>query len=167
MAKKYTSYAAFEKDFNKNTKKIIIELGKTIPEVGEIIEDDIKNRTRLGYGVSKNESAKQKLAKLSDSYKIQRKRDSKRGQLSKDTKPSKSNLTKSGSMLDNLETTSNKRKLSLKVKPSGTDSDGVSNAKKAQWVSKDRPFLFLSKTEIKRITKFLRKELDIIVAKLF
>jgi len=163
----YKSFAAWQKAFNKNTKKIMKELSKSMPEVGEMIEASVKKRTRLGYGVDGNYKSKSKLAKLTDQYKKHRKRLKKKGKLSKDTSPAKSNLTKSGSMLDKLSTKINKKKYTVQVKPSGADSDGVSNKKKSVWVSKDRPYLYLSTPEIKRITKLLRKELDKIVNKIF
>ena len=159
----YKSFADWQKAFKKNTAKIKKLLGESIPEVGEMIEEGIKKRTRLGYGVQDNYKSKNKLEPLSKNYKKQRKRQ----KLSKSTSPAKSNLTKSGSMLDNLSTKINKRKYTVQVKPSGADRDGVSNKKKSVWVSKDRPYLFLSTPEIKRITKFLRKELDKIIKKLF
>lgn len=163
---KYRSYAEFEKAFKKNTKKIEKELAKSMPEVGEIMVKDIKKRTRLGFGVSDNGASKSRLKKLEDSTKRYRRwYDRARGGLGDGATPTKSNLTLSGNMLDSLKARST-GDFSVRVEPTGNDA-GISNKEKAEYVSVVRPFLFLSKPEIKRITKFLRKELDSIIKKLF
>lgn len=172
MPKTYRSFEEFQREFAKNSKKILKELKKHLPKVAEMMEADILKRTRLGYGVDKNYGSKEALAKLADSYKAQRRRLKKSGKLSSKTSVSKSNLTKSGSMLDSLNSKIDKNKMQITVKPEGIDKDGVSNRDKARWAQEGstnrpkRPFLYLSTPEIKRIREFLRKELDKIINKL-
>lgn len=169
MAKTYKSWDEFQKAFSSNSKKLIKDMGKSMPAIGKEMIDMIQNRTRLGYGVEKNGGTKKKLTKLSGVYKKQRNYAKKQGKLSNTTKPSKSNLTKSGAMLSSLKYKVNKSKLLVKVAPTGIDADGISNAKKAEWQATAkvvRKFLHLSKNEIKRIEELLEDELDKLVRKL-
>ena len=163
MSKNYKSVEEWQAAFKKNSSKLMRELGKTMPTVGKIMKDTIKKRTRLGFGVEANEGTKGKLKPLSPLYKKQRKK----LKLSSETSPSKSNLTLSGSMLDNLDSKVNQQQLKIRVRPKGRDRKGVGNKQKAGWVSVVRPFLYLSKPEIKRIKKYLSEEIDNIVKKLF
>lgn len=131
----------FLKDLNKIKKSV----EKDLIDVGEEAVKLIKKRTRLGFGVSEHGKPKKKLKKLSSGYVSARKRNKPKGP----TTPSKSNLTLSGDMLDDLEATE---------KSDGTIEIGFSNKKeeeKAGWVSEDRPFNNLSKSEIKQLQQKL------------
>ena len=169
MSKRYKNFDLFAKDFKKNTNKILDKLEDEMDDVGDDIVDLIKNRTRKGYGVDKNYGSKQKLAPLKESYKEYRKRY--RSQLGGGAKPTKSNLTFSGSMLDSLK--AKVKGLSVLVRPTGQDSKGVPNLQKAGQLTKGgkhmkaRPFLFLSQIEINRIAKDIRKRVASIIDKLF
>ena len=80
-------------------------------------------------------------------------------------------------MLNSLEADVTKSNLSLRVIPSGVDSTGASNIEKARGHEegikrKDgskvkRPFLYLSRIEIKRLTKDIRVRVSRIIDKLF
>lgn len=169
MSKHYKNYDLFAKDFKKNTNKILDELEDEMDDVGEVIIDLIKNRTRKGYGVDANYGSKGKLAPLQPSTKEYRKRY--RGKLSSETKPKKSNLTFTGSMLDSLK--AKVKGFSVLVRPTGRDSKGVPNLQKAGQLTKGgkhmkaRPFLYLSQIEINRLTKDIRKRVASIIDKLF
>ena len=139
------------KDFEANFKRIITDaLNKvadkeTMQDLGEAASELIKKRTRLGYGVDTPEGSKKRLKPLSDPYKKKRKKDKPTGP----TTPTRSNLTSSGKMLDNLGP----------VKPTNTSvSIGFSDKEqeqKAEWVSEERPFNNLSKSEVKQIEQEL------------
>ena len=146
-------------------QKIIAKLRKTISGVfgGEALEllgaeaaKIIRRRTRLGFGVSKSDSARFRLRALqSDSYKLMRKENS--DQLSEFTAPNKSNLTLYGDMLDDLGVTKiNVRRESVLIgfaKKSSLD--------KATWnTDSGRPFNNLSTLEIKQLRRYKDKELD-------
>ena len=78
--------------------------------------------------------------------------------LSPYTSPSKSNLTLTGSMLESLVFKAGKGKVT--IEPSGRDSKGVSNVKKAEWQEEQgRIFLRLSVTEMKQVTEFYQKQI--------
>lgn len=114
---------------------------------GDFAADLIKKRTRLGFGVDKHGGRKSKLAPLTDAYKKQRKRHKPKGP----TTPSKSNLTNTGDMLDDIE---------AKVETGGDIKIGFSKKKNkdvAKWVSKKRPFNFLSSPELKQIKNYLNE----------
>jgi len=117
-------------------------------KVAKFAAGEIRKRTRLGFGVAKNQGTKKKLKKLSPAYKKQRK---KKSNLSAKTQPAKSNLTLTGEMLDSLD-----------GKSSGTGQaklffKSAQAKKKSEFVGKDRPFLHLSQIELKRVIKFLEE----------
>lgn len=114
--------------------------------VGEFLVEKIKIRTRLGYGVETIGGQKSRIKALSPKYVEYRK--TFKG-LSREAKPSFSNLTLTGSMIDNLEVT-NVGSNSITIEPTGSDNRGVSNKNKAAYQQKQgRNFLSLSRQEIK------------------
>ena len=117
-------------------------------KIGQYAVDRIKTRTRLGKGVKEFNTPSEKLKPLSRAYIKQRVKDSK---LSSQTTPSKSNLTRSGGMLD-----------SLTYKVSGDKViigfDKSSAERKAGYVSDERPFLTLSTAEYNGLIRLIRKE---------
>lgn len=142
----------------------------------------VKNRTRLGYGVPKEGAPRELLAALEPSYVAQRKGEvaffkTKDGELraykpksppvlSSATTPAKSNLTKTGQMLNNIgiEDVSTGR-VSLEIKGDRTDSD-LTNAEVAGFVSEKRPFFNLSNTELKQIALLFESVLRKIISSL-
>lgn len=148
-----------KKDITSMFKKLIKLRDKmtsktNLQETGDFAVDLIKKRTRAGFGVSEHGSRKSKLDPLSDSYKKVRKKNKPKGP----TTPSKSNLTHSGDMLDDLEAKASK----------GSASIGFSSKKsedKAEWVSDKRPFNNLSKQEQKQIVQKLDKKAKEIIKK--
>lgn len=119
-------------------------------DVGKEAARLIKKRTRLGFGVTGHNAKKAKLDKLSAPYTAARKRKKPPGPSS----PSKSNLTYTGKMLDDLEARNAK---------AGNAEIGFKSPKseeKAKWVSEDRPFNFISKSEFKQLRKFIQETLN-------
>jgi len=127
-------------------------------EIAKYIETQIKKRTRLGKGVPSQGAAAEPLKKLSNEYKLQRRELKKQGLLSGDTTPAKTNLTKTGSMLDNI--IAEVRNSSIVVDIKGTDKFRMSNRKKAELVSKERPFMNLSKAELREVDRIIRKFIE-------
>lgn len=91
--------------FNKIISRIESAIKDTVSnkekkKVAEFALNVVVKRTRLGYGVKENFGKKEKLAKLKDSYVDKRKKFT---GLSSLTRPKKSNLTRTGSMLDSMK----------------------------------------------------------------
>ncbi len=131
----------FQKDFEKMRNKLLKDLKskETMKALGEATAKDIQKRTTAGYGVKANDKGKTKLDKLSTGYKKQRKK----MQLSSNTSPAKSNLHQTGKMVDSIKSETTKEGFKI-------SATGSHNKDKAGWVSKKRPFLHMSKPEIKR-----------------
>ena len=102
--------------------------------------NSIKKRTRLGKGVKQDGAKLNKLDPLTPTYKKQRKK----LKLSSDTTPAKSNLTKSGSMLNDIKTKTTSSGFEIFF---GSDK----NKEKAEGLGKKRPFFFISSFELKLI----------------
>jgi uncharacterized spore protein YtfJ len=71
--------------------------------VGQEMRDRIKTRTRLGKGVEAKGATASPLKKLSPGYQERRTRLKEAGELSTKTTPKKSNLTKTGRMIDSVK----------------------------------------------------------------
>lgn len=145
------------KDFSKKFKKIMQEVAddvsssKAMEAMGEAASELIKKRTRLGYGVDEHGGSKKKLKKLSEPYKKTRKRN--KSDLSGETTPARSNLTREGDMLNDLGPVSSSQG-NVEVGFSNKDSE-----QKAEWVTEGgRPFNNLSKSEIKQLEQGLSDE---------
>jgi len=137
----------YSKKLLEVSKKIEKDLEESVEKDAlELMADTIRTRTRKGFGVSENNAPKEKLKPLSENYKKQRKRDKK---LSSETSPSKSNLTRHNNLLKSI--TSDKEKVFIK---------GEEQQRIAEYVSVDRPFMNLSRPEVKRIIKFLTEEIN-------
>lgn len=148
-------------------QNIVKKLEKTVAEsikkaalvdVGVFARDLIVKRTRLGYGVEKDLGSKKRLAKLSPNYIKRRKMFA---GLSENTRPSRSNLTLTGQMLNSIISTA--KAGIIEIKPTGTRTDGKRNADIAQYNEdggKGRPkriFMRISQLEFKQIVRFYRK----------
>ena len=120
---------------------------KILQEVGRIIVERIRERTRGGRGAKKFGGNASKLKPLSDKYIQQRSRDPR---LSSETTPSTSNLTQYGSMLDSLIFTVQNGVLNVSIK-------GAENIRKAIFTSKDRPWVNLTRADITIIRKTIEK----------
>lgn len=126
--------------------------------VGEFAKDILVKRTRLGYGVEQSLGQKKKLAPLSPRYVKSRKMFA---GLSSLTTAKRSNLTRTGQMLNSIRSTV-KGKI-IEIGPSGTRDDGKRNSDIARYNEqggRNRPkrvFLNLSRLEFNQIVRFYRK----------
>lgn len=125
----------------------------------------IRDRTRKGFGVPHAGGSKEPLKALSANY-IQWRQKNKR-KLSKFAKPSKSNLTRTGRMLESLRVIETKN-FGFTIAPTGQSKEGVPNEDIARHHEKGiktkkgivkRPFLYLSQEEINQCIKFYEKEI--------
>lgn len=133
----------FKKKLLEIGNKIITESSSNgvLETLGEGANSLIKKRTRLGYGVSSHEGDKERLKPLSDAYKKVRKSHPK----SSDTTPAKSNLTRTGEMLDSLDYQVSQGSVKITFKTQN-------NVDKAGYVTQGgRPFMNLSKPEINQL----------------
>ena len=141
-------------NLGKFTKKQLDELmrkviaRRNLDAVGEMVADQIRKRTRLGYGVEDDGKSQKKLKKLSNGYKDWRKKN--RRALSGDTTPARSNLTQTGDMLDSIEHKVQGDSVEISV-------NGRFNQDKARWVTEGgRPFMNLSKAERNMVADMFR-----------
>lgn len=116
--------------------------------LGTFMADLIRKRTRLGYGVEVTGGPRKPLDALNDKYKLLRAK----LDLSSETTPGRSNLTRSGQLLDSIQVTSFKEG-EVSVGPKGNRTDGgPTNEKLAEYVAEQgRPFNNLSGPEIKQV----------------
>lgn len=121
--------------------------------IGIEVAQLVKTRTRKGFGVSANLAPQKRLKGISESYKKQRKRLAAQGRLSGETTVNRSNLTKSGDMLDDITHTSTTNTATIFIK-------GSKNRGKAERGAKERPFMNLSKSEVNKITKIVTEEFN-------
>lgn len=122
-------------------------------EIGQDVSKNVKDRTRSGFGVEDNGAKAVKLKALKSSYKKERRRLRKTGKLSSDTSPAKSNLTKTGEMVDSVTYTADPKSVNIYIK-------GPKNKEKAKYqVNEGRSFMNLSKREIQDITDIIEEKL--------
>jgi hypothetical protein len=172
-----------EKSFKESVKEL--ESRQNMTQLGKSLSEDIKKRTRLGYGVEKNGARRQRLAPLSDSYVEQRRgrltfRKNSKGKpypissenksgkkflssnklrIDSTTSAKKSNLTQSGRML---------RSIGVLFTGVGRVVIGFNTRKRAQiaaFVSKVRPFFFATNNEEKRLIKRTQKKLNELISR--
>lgn len=127
---------------------------KSMTAVGKFAVTLIVKRTRLGYGVNDSLGQRSKLRPLSPGYIKQRKNFPDLNQL---TRPSKSNLTRTGQMLESMTSTV-KSKGSVVIAPTGIRDDGQSNMDIARYnAERGRIFNNVSELEFKQLVRFYRK----------
>jgi len=119
--------------------------------------DDIKKRTRLGYGVEKDLTAKKKLRELQSKKYIDFRKADPYSELSPDTRPARSNLTYTGP---------SKAKYHGEIwlvdsrKPTKNQKRSFTNNDLADWnAKKGRNFMAVSDLEYKRLTQKIEKVL--------
>lgn len=118
--------------------------GNSLKDIAKDTAKSVQTRSRLGKSVVKDGANVSRLEQLKPTYKKQRKGLKKGGKLSNKTTPNKSNLTKSGSMLNNIKSRTTTNGFEIYI-------NGEKNQEKAKYVQKNRPFMFLAKFEIKLI----------------
>lgn len=142
-------HAAITRAVNETLNKDLMQ------SIGDDFAEQIKTRTRLGNGLSENGGEPTKLRPLSSGYVQQRKS----MKLSGMTKPSKSNLTQTGEMLDDIKATVNNDKITLTF--------GSQFSKdKARWNEESgRSFLAISRVQIERLKNSLEKKITELLKK--
>lgn len=120
----------------------------------------IKERTISGSGIAQDGGTVQPLLPLSLSYKIYRQKNYR--QLASWTSAGTSNLTFSGEMIESMSV--NKRgSRSYVLTFEGTRDNGLTNLKLAGYVSRRRPFFFLSQNDLNRLEDSANKRFDALV----
>ena len=150
------------KKFNKELSNAIEEVFKpnSLREIGDFALERIVKRTKLGKGVSQSGGSASPLKSLAASYKKARKRLKDSGDLSGDTSPGKSNLTRTGQMLDAGQVTGVSRdKVTLGFRGKRNEST-LTNDAVAGYVSRDRPFFNLSKAEENAVSGEIERRLQ-------
>lgn len=131
---------------------------KLMKSLGLEAIDIVVARTRKGFGVKRTGGNRKKLKKLPPRYIEFRKRN--RRKLSRFARPTKSNLTFTGQMLESvkiIKSTDGR----FEIGPSGRRNDGKRNADVGRWVTQQgRPFMNLGRAEISSLQRFLREEMD-------
>lgn len=118
----------------------------------------VKTRTRKGFGVANEGGPQKRLKPLSPKYIEKRKKLAARGQLSPETSPARSNLTKTGDMLNDIKTSVGTNEARVYI-------DSAKNVTKAENVQKDRPFMNLSASEKKEIVKIINEKIKMDIKK--
>ena len=152
---------------SKKLQDILKRISSTVKEavnrealdsIGLFAVNLVVKRTRLGYGVSRQFDKKQRLAPLSPGYVKSRKMFE---GLSDLTTPKRSNLTRTGQMLDSIR--HKVKGNSVEIRPEGRRTDGKLNSDIAYYNAiggKNRPrrvFMNISELEYKQILRFYRK----------
>lgn len=131
---------------------------EALDSLGSFAVNVVVKRTRLGYGVNTQFAKKQRLAPLNPGYVKARKMFD---GLSDLTTPKRSNLTRTGQMLDSIR--HKVRGTSVEIRPEGRRKDGKLNSDIAYYNAiggKNRPprvFMNISELEYKQILRFYRK----------
>ena len=145
------NFRQFNKNFSRDIQRAIDKAidASTLNETGRYLANQIKIRTRQGRGVENSEDrTTYRLKPLSSSYVAQRRRLRRLGLLSRSTSAARSNLTRTGEMLDSIDFTTNNREKSIYL-----DFSNRASQQKAEYVSNDRPFFNLSQGDINEVTR--------------
>lgn len=118
-------------------------------QLAKLAVEMIRTRTRLGKGVPELGAAQQSLDKLETQTKTNRRNMKKRGTLSGQTTPAKSNLTATGEMLDSIKFVVEAGKIEVYIA-------GQRNRQVAEYVGEQRPFFTLSKAEVSRLADVIQ-----------
>ena len=113
----------------------------------------IKDRVRLGYGCASDGGSKSKFKSLAAATIKSREWLKGKGKLASYSSPGKSHLTATGAMMDNLAHQVKSGVLTI-LFPSRKEAD------KAKINSETRPFMHLTKTEVKAVSDILQEYID-------
>lgn len=150
------------KHINKSFDKVLDK--KTTKKLGESLAQDIVKRTRLGFGVINTGENKHKLLPLSEPYVEKRRVDARNGKLSSRTTPRKSNLTKTGQLLDSIDGRGKKAQFEVYLKKENrTDTNTTNSEIVFHQEGQGRPFIHASRLERKRLN---RKIFDLLIKEL-
>lgn len=140
--------------------KDITNLGKQkMGLYAESLAEDIKKRTRLGYGTKTNNGPKGKFIELAPSTKKQRARHKQSGDLSSFSTPNKSNLSDTGEMVDSIKGRG-KSDYQGEVYLEGDRNNEIAEYHE-EGTSKMpmRPFLHADSSMVKRLTDFIYRDI--------
>ena len=164
MSKATNQFNTFLAGITKTVKEVADKAAMT--KLADFATELVVKRTRLGYAVGKNYGAKGKFAKLSDRYiKIRKK-----SKLDSLTRPTKSNLTRTGQMLASMKGRYVSRG-TIVIEPTGSRDDGLTNLEVAEFAHEGsstrpkRPFNRVSALEFQQILRFYRKTFGDLIKK--
>ena len=187
MAKRSVRLKPGGLDIEAALKRAIAYLGDpaNMKRYGQMAADMIRTRTRLGYGVEKDGAERSRLKPLSDKTIEARKGNiafftspstgkpigfepDERPKLHEHTTPSRSNLTRSGQLLDSVQVTKVEQGR-VRVGPAGDryndtplgrKAANLTNQEVAKFVTEGgRAFNHLSRIELKRIADQVKRDL--------
>jgi len=148
-----------KQDLNKVIANIKKEITKSfnnqqMQKIAAFAMEQIKERSRNGYGVDDLGGTEKKFPALSKGYIEQRKR----SKLSPYTSATKSNITFSGRLLASLRFST--RDGAAVIKPTGTSRNGTPNDEVAGYLEdQGRSFLTLSKKQLDKLYEFIRSKI--------
>lgn len=149
MAKPGDIFKAFEQAIKK------VFSAQSQQAIANEMADSVRIRAQLGGSVENTGSKKKAFKALSDSYKQQRKKFS---GLSDKTTPNKSNITRTGQMIESIRGKGKANGFLLEL--AGSRDDGLTNEKVAGFVEEQgRPFMNLSDIELKKLARLLEENL--------
>lgn len=122
-------------------------------DVADLAKSLVLDRTSKGFGVKRPEGNSERLKPLSESYKKERKRLSKRGKLSNQTTVGKSNLTKTRQMLNSVNAKASTAQAEVYL------NNELARSKAEYQENDDRAFMNLSKNEVSKIKKLIESKL--------
>lgn len=150
-----------------------IRSAENMKKYGDEAARMIKVRTRLGFGVESDGAERERLASLADVTIEERKRLRKKGSLHGDTSPGRSNLTRSGQLLDSIQTVKAKIGTATVAPRGDREGESLTNEELAAYTHAGhgarppRPFNYLSASERRRIVEMIRKDLKAAIRRFF
>lgn len=148
------------KDFKRKLDLALKRAGspENMRKYGEQAAEAIRVRTRLGYGVPKNDAPRKRLKPIAQRTREKRARNP---DLSEFTSPNRSNLTETGQLTESIKVKSVSQGKAA-VGPTGQRrGEDLSNEDLAEYVSDaGRPFNNLSDNENKRIAQSIDRDLQ-------
>ena len=152
---------------NKVLNKILIRIEKTVKgyslrERAVEYADRIRRRTRLGWGIKDGErgNKRERLKPLSERYKKIRKRTN----LSSKTTAGRSNLTRTGKLLDSIKGFARGKKIVFEITENRDDGALNKDIVKGQ-SEQGRDFFELTDKELKGLRNAIKKDLIKIMKK--
>jgi len=134
-------------------------------KVGRSLAENIKNRTRSGYGTDRNNGTRKRLATLRPLTILLRTKAANEGRLHSATRPRLSNLTFTGKMLDDIGYEAERGGVTILFKSedenrkAGYAHDGAPNREK-------RKFFFATRTEVREAVRILQEARDNVIRNL-
>jgi len=161
MTKEFDNIGAAVSYLVSNLQRVI---ASDFPEIAEEYANEaleaIRERTIGGHGIAQDGGSVTPLLPLSLSYKLYRQKNFR--QMASWTSAGTSNLTFTGEMLDSMVVQKRGSKAYV-LTFTGTRDGGLENKKLAGYVSRKRPFFYLSQADLNRLENSANKRLDAVV----